>query len=291
MHSGGFSAIGGDLRPLEQSRVPAETWRKVCRFQPVNQHQTLDMVLQAVEQGMDRYNRRGSDRSIKRPLVVFDLDDTLFKSNQTRTWRILQEWLADRPQLPSDIRSRLEPLAAETFAYRVPDTFAKVAGLDLAKPAVKAALADFEKYWDARFFSDAYCQDDPLQGGAVAYAKKIHALGANIAYLTGRDEPRMGNGTRAAIKNSGLPRLSRRVKVFLKPDKDMEDTVFKKSVRGKLAAWGTVIATFDNAPGNCVVLKDAFPRALNVFVDTVFDPGPVEIRHGLFRIADFRTRR
>ena len=291
MQSGGFERVDVASRPVEPPRVPAETWRKVCRFQPVSQGQTLDMVLQAVEVAMDRYKRRGRDKSIKRPLVVLDLDDTLFKSNQSRTWRILREWLAERPSLPRDVRRPLAALAPEALAYRLVDTFTQVAGLDLGKPHVKVAFADFDAYWNQRFFSNAYCQDDALQAGAVAYAKKLEALEANIAYLTGRDAPRMGKGTRKAIATSGLPRLSRRVKVFLKPNKDMDDAVFKKSVRGKLSAWGHVIATFDNAPANCVVLKDAFPQALNVFVDTVFDPGPVSIRHGLFKISDFRRLR
>ncbi|HSI05527.1 MAG TPA: HAD family hydrolase [Myxococcota bacterium] len=291
MQRGGFDRIGIDWRPREQPRVPAATWVQVCRFQAANQYQTLDMVIAAVERAMDRYKHRGSDTSIERPVVVFDLDDTVFKSNQVRTMRILREWLDDRPSLHWEIRRSLETVRAEELAYTNKDTFSKVAGLDLGAPRVKKALADFDKYWNERFFSNEYCQDDPLQYGALEYVKKLHDLGASIAYLTGRDEARMGKGTRAAINKSGLPRLSSRVKVFLKPHKDDDDAAFKKSVRSTLLAWGPVVATFDNAPANCVVLKDSFPKAINVFVDTVYPAEPVEIRHGLFKIFDFSRRR
>jgi hypothetical protein len=291
MQRGGFDRIGIDARTGQQPRVPAETWVQVCRFQPTTQQQTLNMVLDAVERAMDSYKHRGTDTSIKRPVVVLDLDDTLFRSNQSRTWRILREWLEDRPSLHWEIRQSLETVRPEALAYKNKDTFSKVAGLDLKAPHVKTALADFEKYWDERFFSNAYCQEDPVQYGALEYVKKIHALGASIAYLTGRDEARMGKGTRAAIKKSGLPRLSSRVKVFLKPHKDDDDALFKKSVTSTLTAWGPVVATFDNAPANCVVFTDAFPKAINVFVNTVYDPGRVEIRHGLFKILDFGRRR
>ncbi len=291
MQRGGFDRIATDRRPREAPRVPAATWVEVCRFQTATQYQTLDLVLHAVERAMERYRHRGADTSIKRPVVVFDLDDTLFKSNQVRTWRIMREWLEDRPKLHWEVRRNLETLRPEALAYHLKDTFSDVAGLDLAAPYVREALADLESYWNPRFFSNAYCQRDPLQHCSVEFAKKVHDLGASIAYLTGRDEERMGKGTRRAINTSGLPRLSSRVKVFLKPHKDDDDAMFKKSVRDTLTAWGPVVATFDNAPANCVVLKDAFPKAISVFVDTVYDPGLVEIRHGLYKIFDFSRRR
>ena len=268
--------------------LPAEQWLSVSRFQKPGQHQTLDMVEQSVTLAMRHFQTFGG----KRPTVVLDLDDTLFVSNQTRSYRIIHMWLDARPELDQHIRRSLSTMKPPTLAYSLRDTFEKVGGLDLTDPVVAAALTDLQSYWTPRFFSNELVVDDPVQYGAAKFASRLHDLGANIAYVTGRDEQRMGVGTREAIAKSELPQLSSpRVKLFLKPNKDVVDADFKKSVVGKLDAWGHVVATFDNAPANCVVFAKAFAHAMNVFVDTVYDSAPVEVRDGLYRIFDFGRRR
>lgn len=266
--------------------LPAEQWLRVCNFQKANQQQTLEMVITAVRTAMLEFYAHGGER----PTVVLDLDDTLFRSNQTRSWSIMQAWLAERPDLHWDIRRTLSTMKPESLAYGLRDTFAKAGGLDLSRPEVAAALKDLEAYWQPRFFSNEWVLIDPVHHGALAFAKLLYDLGANIAYVTGRDEPRMGIGTRTAIANSGLPPLSSRVKLFLKPNKDVDDAEFKHSVCATLSAWGRVVATFDNAPANCVVFAKAFRHALNVFVDTVYPNHPVEVVDGLYRIFDFIRR-
>jgi hypothetical protein len=267
-------------------KVPLDVWLKTMRFEGLSQFQTLDMVLDGVKRAMQRYHRNGGQK----PVVVFDLDDTLFRSNQTRTHRILREWLDEKRGLPANVREALAAVRPDRLAYDSKDTFTKVAGLSLEDPAVKAAYDDFVAFWKDRFFSDAYCAEDSLNFGAEAFARAVHDLGASIAYVTGRDEERMGKGTRRSIINGGLPRLSSRVKLFLKPDKDMDDAKFKESVKQQINAMGQVVATFDNAPANVVVFRDSFPNAINVFFDTVYPNSPVELRDGVFRIYDFSRR-
>lgn len=264
-------------------RLTGQQWVNAMRFVAATQSATLRRVIAQVAHAMRLFTAGKGPR----PVVVFDLDDTLFRSNQARSWTILKEWMADRPLLHWNIRRALSTLRPDQLAYSIKDTFAAVAKLDLNNPTVKAAFADFESFWLQRFFSNAYCRLDPLERGAKEFVNLLHDMGANIAYLTGRDEPRMGAGTRQSIAQSGLPQPSARVRLFLKPNKDLDDAAFKTTVSAQLKAWGKVVGTFDNAPANCVVFADAFPYATNVFVNTVWSNSPVDLRHGLFKVVDF----
>ncbi|HSI05241.1 MAG TPA: hypothetical protein VLC93_12220 [Myxococcota bacterium] len=275
---------GTPARTTAPLTLPVSEWLKVSRFHPLGQAETLRLVLQLTRQAMDAY-RRGEG---PRPVVVFDLDDTLFVSHQPRTHRILREWLAARPALDTGIARALAAVNERDIPYGgVKPTFQKAARLELGDPKVAAALVDFETFWKARFLSNAYVIHDPRQPGGVDYARAIFAMGAGIAYLTGRDAPNMGEGTRIAIRNSGLPEPSDRVQLYLKPRADMDDAEFKRSVRAAIAASGKVVATFDNAPANVVVLSKSFPDAAHVFVDTIYDSAPVEVRDGLYRVKGF----
>src|SRR4051812_43417794 len=70
------AALGG-----MRVEVPLDVWLKTMRFEGFSQLQTLDMVLDGVKRAMQQYKLYGGQK----PVVVFDLDDTLFRSNQTRT--------------------------------------------------------------------------------------------------------------------------------------------------------------------------------------------------------------
>src|SRR5690606_36448491 len=145
--------------------------------------------------------------------------------------------------------------------YGLPKTFAKL-GFDLERPDIAAALASAESFWTARFFTNSYVLFDRPNPGAQGFANAVAEAGAYVVYLTGRDEPRMGDGTRASLERDGFPIGEGRGHVVLKPDAALDDSTFKNDVVGDIRALGPVVGTFDNEPGNVVVFSRAFPEAI-----------------------------
>ena len=257
--------------------VPAEEWVKRSGFYPLSQRETFEALLGQVKTAMENY-RDGQPL----PTVIFDLDDTLFVT-APRTARILTEWLATA-DIDKDIHDRLA--AVEVPAYSNPDTFIQ-AGLSLDDPRVKAAFKSFNTFWSLRFFSNDYLKYDTVQAGAVAFVQEIYKLGAGIAYITGRNGTTMRAGTEAALRDAKFPLDDARVKLILQSIPGASDTVFKSEAATQLATTCKIVGSLDNSPGNIVMFKDLFPRAMIVFVDTVYGKGPYDLRYGLYKVRDF----
>jgi hypothetical protein len=264
-------------------KVPIEDWLKYTRFSSLDQRQTLNHVICNVQRAMSAFYRHGGPR----PLVVFDLDDTLFRVSQPRTFAVVKDWLAQQAAtIPPDIGAKIGALSMGAYGYG-PESIFERAGCHVADPAVAPSFAAFMTFWKARFFSNEYLKYDLPEQGAVAFVNAIADLGANVAYLTGRDKTNMEQGSLDALADKGFPMPSDRVRLILKADPKMPDDVFKHLARKELAQFGRVIATFDNSPSNIVALRDNYPHATNVFVQTLFDKAPVELRSGLYKVSSF----
>src|ERR1700677_2679428 len=100
------------LKPLGKTE-----WLKTCHFHDLTQKQVL-------EEGANRV------RSVKKPLVLLDLDSTLYEVGP-RTHEILREWLASGEclQFP-EVHDVLQRLEAQHIGYSIRDTFAAV-GLEV----------------------------------------------------------------------------------------------------------------------------------------------------------------
>jgi hypothetical protein len=208
-------------------------------------------------------------------VVVFDLDATLLWSGP-RHLRIAQEFASLRPAADRFVRQ----LGAEDFGYDATATL-RSKGLHNAK-----LLREFGRFWGQHYFTSKYALLDQPQPGAVEFVHACSQKGARIVYLTGRDEPKMGDGTRRSLAMHAFP-LGMRAKLLLKPVTDMKDHEWKRKALPRLEKLGRVVATFENEPGNANLFADAFPDATHFLMKTVCSPDAAAPKPDLVPISDF----
>jgi len=210
---------------------------------------------------------RTHDPKRGKPVVVFDLDDTLFDA-RSRTLPILKE-LSLEPDFQKEFPQAATRLASATLAdmaYEVRHTL-KNLGLD-DEALVKRAT----DYWNPKFFSQR-CEDDEALPGAADLTSAYAKHGAVIVYLSGRDIPRMRDCSLKSLRKSGMP-LGKKTQLILKPNKDLEDLAFKRAAFESIDKLGTVIAVFENEPRNLNALGERFPKAVLVYLDTRHSSAP-----------------
>jgi hypothetical protein len=212
--------------------------------------------------------RRGA-----KPVVVFDLDDTLFSTAQ-RNLRILREFASSRPGVPA----ALAGVRPEMLRYAIADS-ARAAGVDAPE-----LLAELQAFWRARFFTNEYLLTDEPLPGAVGYCEELARAGATLVYMTGRDEG-MREGTERSLRSRGFP--LRGTALVLKPSFETPDLEFKTRALAALPSHGEVRGAFENEPAHVNLFRDAFPEALMYFVETRHSGKPVEPHPSARRIKDF----
>jgi hypothetical protein len=275
---------------LSESMPPAPPmpargdWISACQFHDLDEGRVLREVARRVAE----VRSKAADRSEAHPLVLLDLDSTLYEVGP-RTLRILREW-ADRDESSAhpEARAAVDALREEQVGYTIGDSL-EAAGLDLSTPEARRALEDAKRFWSERFFTNAYLEHDRPYPGAVEFARELHELGAEIVYLTGRDEPGMGEGTRRNLVRDGFPWERERTHLLLKPVFELSDVEHKQRAAEYIRRHGTLVASFENEPRNLVALHELFPEAMHVFMDTVCSDHGAMPRHGLYRIRGFRA--
>jgi hypothetical protein len=159
---------------------------------------------------------------------------------------------------------------------------------DILEPFRRAGVGDAEllasvkSFWKERFFADEWLVHDRPYPGAAAFLKELKESGFTLAYLTGRHSPGMERGTRRSFLEHGLP-AGREESFFFKPDIAMGDREFKASVCEKISALGSLVAAIDNEPANVNLFRQAFPRALVIWLDTVTSSRPEGLAPGIER--------
>jgi hypothetical protein len=119
-----------------------------------------------------------------------------------------------------------------------------------------------------RFFTSEACLHDVPVRGAAAYARRAHATGVQLVYLTARPE-RMRPGTEEVLRRFGFPLPGPGVQLWMKPDDpSIADEAFKRSAHTRLATLGRLVAAFDNEPGHVNDFRETFPEAEVVLVAT-----------------------
>ncbi len=255
-------------------RARVQQWVADCAFPPTTDADVLRRVLQAVTE---------AKAAGENPVVVFDLDSTLY-STGPRALAALRMVLEKHSELFSDdARRRIEGIQQFTW-FSVPDAFEDI-GLSMMAEANIALWKKVAPFWFTYYRLAETVALDTLFEGAADYVRKVHEAGATIAYVTGRQKALMEESTVANLLRDRLPfGAAARGHLFLKTPEFREDILFKASTVAKVKELGTVVATFDNEPGNVVVFADGFPTAINVFVDTVMSDKPQPARQGLWRI-------
>jgi len=215
----------------------------------------------------------------RRPVIVFDLDGTLF-DNGPRTWQILVDF-AEAEGL-SALRTALDNLPRRALPYLLSETLARVGFND---PGVVERAAAF---WRTRFFTDDFQRFDEPLPGACRFATSLFEAGATLVYLSGRDAPNMLVGCAAALRSHGFPVGIPRTAVVLKHAFEDADIDFKREALSFMDDLGEVTATFDNEPANCNLFAERWPRAAHFFVETAHAPNPPVLLSAVGRLLDLR---
>lgn len=239
---------------------------------PAGPAPTLAKVLDDVRLA---YNRQ------ERPMVVFDLDGTLF-DNRSRHLQILREY-AERElkTVRPDFAQRLLALTVPQVQYRLTDT---LTAAGVTEPAVVNNAAVF---WSERFFHNDYLRFDTPNPQAVAFVRSLYSSGARIVYLTARDMQRQLIGTTRSLYDAGYPIGIQGTELIMRPQAQVQDAVFKQSVTNYLRQYGKVIATFDNETSNANMFRRAFGDALVFLVDAPASPNQIEPLAGVTKLARF----
>lgn len=218
-------------------------------------------------------------RRAERPVVIFDLDGTLY-DNRPRTLRILHAFAASLEHEHARDAAVIRSLAVDDLKYLIDDS--------LSPYNVKTEVVErAKKAWFSRFFTDTACADDVPVRGAVPFARACYNRGATVVYLTGRDIPGMLMGTVRTLRDDGFPIGVPRVELVFKPRFEDNDHAFKVASLDAMDELGTVIATFENEPGNCNMFHRRWPDSYAVLVTTQHAPGAPPLEGACIRVAHF----
>lgn len=211
-------------------------------------------------------------------LVIFDLDSTLL-DNRTRQAAILREFGAQR-SLDALTRSMPEHFTSWSMADAM-----RHAGLDEA--GIAAHEREAKDHWRERFFTSAYCALDVPNPGAVEFVVDVLSAGAQVAYVTGRDES-MREGTLACFARERMPLPDdARVRLLCKPSVDVTDDSWKSRALPLVEALGDVVAAFDNEPAHVNTYAARWPGALVVHLATDHSGRRIPLAPGVPSVADF----
>ena len=211
------------------------------------------------------------------PLVVFDLDGTLF-DNGPRTWQILVDFAESEGN--GALRRALDGLPRKPLPYLLKDTLGRCGVRD------EAVLARAAAFWQARFFTDDFQRYDEPVRGSRRFVDAIFAAGASLVYLSGRDAPHMLVGCADALRRHGFPVGIPRTLLVLKHAYEDPDLEFKRDALRFMDDVGAVVATFDNEPANCNLFAAHWPSAAHFFVETAHAPDPPALHASVTRVRD-----
>lgn len=253
--------------------VPKAQWLVDCHFHDLTEKQVLAEV-------------EARAKKTPQPVVLLDLDSTLYEV-APRSHQILREWLAssESSAFPA-VKNALARLEAHHVGYSLRDTFRAI-GLSLSEAEVHAAWESAKKFWNARFFTHDYLRYDKAYPGAAAFTQRLYDIGTHIVYLTGRDEPGMGDGTRAKLIADKFPWSLTRTTLLMKKHSSLPDLEHKLEAAQYVRERGTLIASFENEPANLSALFHEFPEAMHVFIETVSSDHEAMVCKGLYRITGF----
>jgi len=206
-------------------------------------------------------NRIEKARAVKKtPLVIIDIDGTISLHYQ-RTYEIFRQ-AARSFDLPEEIKNNLADYDPCRYDYDPRKNLLQIGFQE------SNTLGEVMKFWDNNFFSNRFLHLDEPIAGAREFTRIILSLGANISYLSGRDEQNMGEGTRAWLKSHDFIGNHSRTALFLKTDLSITSVESKRVAAAKIKQLGEPVLIIDNEPGELETLWRQFPQAATVLLDT-----------------------
>jgi hypothetical protein len=263
-------------------------WVAACHFHDLTELQVLEEVALRVRTLKLKAQAEAREKQAH-PLVLLDLDSTLYEV-APRSLQIIREWLESKASSGHPhVQRALKALREDQVGYSLGDTFTSV-GLNVLAPEAEQALKVLKEFWYERFFSSRYLPYDRPYAGAPEFAQKLYDAGAEIVYLTGRDAPRMGEGTVSNLIRDRFPWDQKRTHLLLKAEAEIPDLEHKTSAATYVREHGSLVASFENEPPNLIALSEIFPDAMHVFLDTVCSDHPARAGTHLYRIRGFTHR-
>ena len=214
----------------------------------------------------------------KLPVVIFDLDGTLF-DNGPRSKKIFLEFAEEKGD--SKLTQTIETIDAYTMKYKVRESLIDVG---IEDPTVLKEIIDS---WRGKFFTNEYLKYDEPLPGAVEFVNELRDSCALIIYLTGRDAPGSLEGTISALKTNKYPIGVCRTELIMKPERFMKTLPYKKKTLKYIEKLGTVVAVFENEPANINLLFKHFPESIPFFLDTNHKPNAPPVNEEIHYIKNY----
>ncbi len=192
------------------------------------------------------------------PVIVMDIDDTIYDVRM----REVQVGRAFAKEYDMPVIATMRPEYVRGWDKRQ-----LLAACGVAPEWLDAHFETYMQFWKSHFFSNEFVQYDTPFPYAAAYLQQLHAAGAFIVYITGRDDG-MRAGTIAALTRDGFPLPDDRTLLICKDTSNtaiwsadnaehdriaatrQADAEFKSRARAHAQQLGSVIASFDNEPVN-----------------------------------------
>lgn len=210
-------------------------------------------------------------------VAVFDLDSTLL-DNRPRQARILQEY-----GRAAGLDALLGAAPWHFVGWDLDDAL-RNAGLSDA--LVRAHRGPVRRFWEERFFTNAFCRHDLPVSGASAFVRAVRAAGARIAYVTGRPAS-MEEGTLEVLRRFEFPLPDGKTTwLLMKPGEALRDDAWKAIARDAVDAIGPVVLAFDNEPAHVNAYARAWRRALAIHLDTDHSGRAIEVDAAIPSVAD-----
>lgn len=202
-------------------------------------------------------------RAGKKCAAVFDLDSTLFCVSP-RSQAILRELATDAdftrdfPAAAAAL-SKIEILPTE---YGIKTAITR-AGVQPVPGLVERVV----QFWREKFFSNTHMHHDLTYPGAQDFVRRVHDGGADVYYLTGRNENKQREGTMRTLKSWNFPDLPLE-RVILKLRSEDQDHIYKETQLKEIADRYPTVWFFENEPVIIHHVRRELPNVHIVFIDS-----------------------
>lgn len=238
------------------------------------------------QQLLDKLVQTAKTRPKDSPLqAIFDLDSTLFDVSPriTKIIHNFAETKEIKEKYPEASLALLK-LEAHESDYGIKKTLMRIG----FRPPSEEFIRKLVDYWKKDFFSNNFLYCDKPYPGAAEFVTHLHEAGADIFYLTGRDIPRMLEGTIKSLKANGFPLKKDNSDLILKPNTEVSDHEFKGEFFKGIDNRFDEVWFFENEPKNIYLVEKITPQVKIVFVATVHSDKDPEPESHIQRISGFR---
>lgn len=214
------------------------------------------------------------------PAVVFDIDDTLLLT-APRTKVILLGYALKYPNRFPGLRDRVVRLDPKKTPHGLHEVL-KILGI-----TDRADVQEVRAYWLPRLLSNLFVHADWPIEGAVNYVRALQDRGATVVYCTARSDRLMSPGTAISMRDFGFPLDGAGSMLFMNTHEFDRSYKYKAATMQRLSKKYTLVAVFENEPGNLNAMWKAAPSAQPVFIDTVHSSHAPPLEKGIPRIWNY----